>query len=710
MGAQQDADSVKAADAPLTANEVSGATEAWKHAEACALDAIYGEGSASRVSESKVLIVGAGGVGCEVLKNVAFAGFKTATVIDLDTIDVSNLNRQFLFRRDHVGKPKAETAASAIRTMQPAISIEGIVANIKDPRFDVKYFKSFNIVCNALDNLDARRHVNRMCLAANVPLVESGSTGYNGQCSVHSPQVECYDCTSRPPTKSYAVCTIRSTPEKPVHCIVWAKSLWDLIFGQDDDGNVLADLDGGGESSEGAQSHNPDGSLEGDRKKTVPENKPAKRVRYSYPEVAHEFADRVCARVFVDDIADQIAMENLWTTRTPPIIIDVPSVCGNDSVDLAKINLLEQRVWDRDECARIVRAVLIHVAESRFKEIGSLSFDKDDRDALAFVVAAANLRAHAYGVPLSTPFAVKGIAGNIVHAIATTNAVVGGLVCLEALKVVANKGSVDNSRTTFVTRKLTGSRVRKLLNPEPLRKPKTTCFVCSKGQLVLTIDTEKTTLKMLVDNVLGKKLSVIEPSIYLAAGSFHNTLLECGEGLEEDEVEMYSANMKKKLSDLHIDSGSQLNIEDLRQNLKCVLHVTHKTGCEDDKPIANRFTLEGATPVVGKSNGALRTGVYEGPDLNVHNVDDEDELVIVDEPEKNATKSESIPLAKVSIIDMNDGKDLNDNSSQIVAGNGDASVQNRSESRKRRTEDSSNDSEHAAKKAKVNHTNESAAK
>lgn len=56
--------------------------------------------------------------------------------------------------------------------------------NIKDPEFNVDWFAQFDIVFNALDNLDARRHVNRMCLAADVPLIESGTTGFNGQVQV----------------------------------------------------------------------------------------------------------------------------------------------------------------------------------------------------------------------------------------------------------------------------------------------------------------------------------------------------------------------------------------------------------------------------------------------------------------------------------------------------------------------------------------------
>ena len=66
----------------------------------------------------------------------------------------------------------------------PHIKIEAYHANIKDPQFNVEWFQKFNIVFNALDNLEARRWVNKLCLAAAVPLVESGTTGFNGQVQV----------------------------------------------------------------------------------------------------------------------------------------------------------------------------------------------------------------------------------------------------------------------------------------------------------------------------------------------------------------------------------------------------------------------------------------------------------------------------------------------------------------------------------------------
>lgn len=629
-----------------------------------ALDTAYGEGAAQRVRDARVLVVGAGGVGCELVKNLACAGFGSITMIDLDTIDVSNLNRQFLFRKHHVGKSKAAEAASTITRMVPRTNVKGIVGNIKEPRFGISFYKDFTLVCNALDNLEARRHVNRMCLAAEVPLVESGSTGYSGQTQVIGKGFECYDCKDKPKQKSYAVCTIRSTPEKPVHCVVWAKYLFDLVFGPDDDGNVLKDLDSGTTSASNAENGNATTNGNGitspeanckqeangniDNKENVREtensdgNVPkaaaegqiekrkqkASRMRYAGGESAEEFAARVCTRVFVDDIKAQIAMKDLWKERAPPSVLHVSAVADSNAEDIDKVNLLSQDAWTKEKSSAVFKSVIKRIVDDRSTEIGALTFDKDDRDAMMFVSAASNLRAYAYAVPLQSPFAVMGIAGNIVHAIATTNAMVGGLIVLEALKITANKGNLDKCFSTYVVKLPSGSRVRKVLNPESLKPPNRECFVCSKGQLHLTMDVKSATLQTLVQLVLQKRLSVLQPTVHVTTGDFHNTIYESGEGLEDDEIEMYRDNLKKKLKELRVEDGSQLLVEDFAQNFSCTVHINDAPGRFDGAREEEPFLLDGKVPEK-RENGTLATT----KDQEVADVDEDDALWVPAERE-----------------------------------------------------------------------------
>lgn len=208
----------------------------------------------------KVLVIGAGGLGCELLKNLSLSGFRHIHVIDLDTIDVTNLNRQFLFRSCDVGKSKALVAANFINGVVPGANVVPYHSNIMS--FEPDFFRQFNVVVAGLDSIDARRWLNAMLVSlveidstgnvnqsTVIPLIDGGTEGFQGQARVIIPRYSaCFECTLSlfPPTHSFPLCTIANTPRLPEHCVeyvnivLWSKMkpFGDVLLDTDDSAHV----------------------------------------------------------------------------------------------------------------------------------------------------------------------------------------------------------------------------------------------------------------------------------------------------------------------------------------------------------------------------------------------------------------------------------------------------------------------------------------
>lgn len=192
------------------------------------------------VKSVKVLVIGAGGLGCEILKNLALSGFTDIHVIDMDTIDLSNLNRQFLFREKDVGQPKATVAAEFVMNRVKGVEITPHFCKIQDK--DDDFYMKFGIVICGLDSVEARRWINATLVnlvdSSNPeslkPLIDGGTEGFKGQARVILPTISsCYECSLDMLGKqtTYPICTIANTPRVAEHCIEWASVLeWPRLF------------------------------------------------------------------------------------------------------------------------------------------------------------------------------------------------------------------------------------------------------------------------------------------------------------------------------------------------------------------------------------------------------------------------------------------------------------------------------------------------
>ncbi len=149
----------------------------------------------SKISKANILVIGAGALGNEILKNLALLGVKKIVVIDLDTIENSNLSRSVLFRESDIGKSKSKIAADALRAIYSEITAVPITGNVIS-EIGLGLFGWADVVIAGMDNREARLWINRCCWKMDKPWVDGAIEGINGVARVFVPNASpCYECT-----------------------------------------------------------------------------------------------------------------------------------------------------------------------------------------------------------------------------------------------------------------------------------------------------------------------------------------------------------------------------------------------------------------------------------------------------------------------------------------------------------------------------------
>ena len=208
------------------------------------LQVILGKNILDKLVNMKCLVVGAGAIGCELIKNFSMLNVGTGAngsifLTDPDIIEVSNLTRQFLFREKHLRLPKSSTAAAAAIQMNPSLSGHIFaqldkVCEETENIFTDSFFSSLDFVANALDNVNARRYVDSRCVANRKPLLESGTLGPKGHVQVIIPfKTESYGSQNDPEVSNdIPQCTLKMFPEEAIHCVEWARDQFGKKFTQ----------------------------------------------------------------------------------------------------------------------------------------------------------------------------------------------------------------------------------------------------------------------------------------------------------------------------------------------------------------------------------------------------------------------------------------------------------------------------------------------
>lgn len=142
---------------------------------------------------SNILIVGCGGIGCTTAELLARAGVGQITLIDADTIEMSNLQRQIAYSEQDIGFYKAEILAKRLRQINPHIRVESLTDRLDSNNGEVLILAQ-DLVLDGCDNFETRYLVNQICKFENVPLISASAIGFQGQLFMVEGESACYEC------------------------------------------------------------------------------------------------------------------------------------------------------------------------------------------------------------------------------------------------------------------------------------------------------------------------------------------------------------------------------------------------------------------------------------------------------------------------------------------------------------------------------------
>ncbi|KAK8106402.1 Ubiquitin-activating enzyme E1 1 [Apiospora kogelbergensis] len=546
---------------------------------------VFGREYQEKIANMKQFLVGAGAIGCEMLKNWAMIGLGVGpkgkiTITDMDSIEKSNLNRQFLFRPKDVGGMKSDCAANAVQAMNP--DLVGHIECMKDrvsPEtehlFNEEFWNALDGVTNALDNVEARTYVDRRCVFFHKPLLESGTLGTKGNTQVVLPNLtESYSSSHDPPEESFPMCTLRSFPNKIEHTIAWARELFETSFVKSAETVNLYLTQTNYLETTLKQGGNEKATLEMLRDYLVSDkplsfedciiwarmlfekqyNNAIQQLLYNFPKDstsssgqpfwsgpkrapdALKFDPKNKTHFgFVVSAANLHAFN--YNINTSGVTNDtylkvlenmiVPDFAPDSGVKIQEKDSdpdpsANAGFDDEGELQKLTESLPAPNKMAGFK-LTPVEFEKDDdtNHHIDFITSASNLRAENYKIEQADRHKTKFIAGKIIPAIATTTALVTGLVVLELYKIIDGKTDIEQYKNGFINLALPFFGFS-----EPIASPKVE-YQGPDGKVTLDkiwdrFEVEDITLKELIDHFekRGLNISMLSSGVSLLYASF----------------------------------------------------------------------------------------------------------------------------------------------------------------------------------------------
>ncbi len=336
----------------------------------------------------RLLIVGAGAIGCELLKVLALSGeYAHVTVVDPDHIEQTNLARQLLFRDSDIGASKAKVAARETTAMSQGRvvvePIESLLSSASEAALGDEMYTNADAVLGAVDNLEARKYVDGRCKTLGVMLIDCGTQGSQGSVQVVIPHVtESYSASADPPMPQIPQCTLHMFPTRSLHTVLSAADAFAGLFSQP--------------------------PAVDDKKSAI-----VSHIAWAEAVFQERFVsgiEALLARHPIDSVVPESGLL-FWAAprRVPRPLVFAPS-----------------------SSPRHARFVELS-ARLREASLNALTpFDKDGHpEHVEWIALFANLRADCYGIEHVSELEARRIAGRIVPALVTTTAAVSALALLQ---------------------------------------------------------------------------------------------------------------------------------------------------------------------------------------------------------------------------------------------------------------------------------------
>jgi len=464
---------------------------------------IFGDETQKNLEKLNIFMIGAGAVGCELLKNFALMGISTKPgsmiiVTDHDRIEKSNLSRQLLFRENDISQLKSECAVKSIKIMNKDINIkymEELVNETTENIYNKDFYEKQNAVILAVDNFETRTYISEQCEKYNIPYFNCGTDGPYANVEAFIPGIT--EKASYPKTYKKVVpqCTLKMFPSSINHCVLWSLNHFEKYFNKNiknlemfqnnlnifyEEMNKILDLR--------KQFHR--------IKKLYKLLKIAKNqnfddcIKYSIKKYYRFFIHNIeeIIRCYPPDKINKETGLKFWTgNKIMPHVLDFDvnniflfeyiksftillASCLNIDIKIKNINehikeyiesykakpkkqkIFENKSYYEEKIRKLKDAISIFLKDNKnIIKFNPKQYDKDmaDINEINFIYYSSSLRANNYNIQLLDKIKIKIIAGKIMPALITSTASISGLLALQ-LYVLCQNNNIKNYRTGVI--------------------------------------------------------------------------------------------------------------------------------------------------------------------------------------------------------------------------------------------------------------------